>query len=385
MSGLLDFLQSASNAVAGNIAGPVDLLGMGLNKLGVPVGSAPVGGTEWMKKRGLIRDVEQGPARVLGETAGLLGPTMLTRFAPQIAGGLLKGAENLAAPRTLNPQTGAVYVGGPRQQALDTAQRNAAKPVSEGGLGLPPNNTPMDRAKAMGFDTELFHGADKEMSTLKSRGSRGYLGSLYTSDTPKTPNEYAMLGAQIDDLLPSHLKGDKSYLKDFYDDDLMEYAIETQKKAPDRSPNVVPLLARSKGSMDATESFGDHAKYFKTAYPKEIRQSWEDSYPVLGNDAAILQNADPHLIGMQVTGEVGDYTASKGVPMLKFLPDPETGTNTFVIQNPSNVRSRFAAFDPARINENDLLGRANPGLLGAIGVGTLGGLGAYNYLADKKK
>ena len=137
--------------------------------------------------------------------------------------------------------------------------------------------------------------------------------------------------------------------------------------------------------MDATDSFGDHAKYFKTEYPNEIRQSWEDAYPVLGNDAVILQNADPHLIGMQVTGEIGDYTESKGVPMLKFLPDPETGTNTFVIQNPANVRSRFAAFDPARVNENDLLGRADPRLLGLMGVLGTGGLGgAYLYNQDKK-
>lgn len=112
MNELLKFLQSASNAVAGNVAGPVDLIGMGLNKIGVPVGNAPIGGTEWMKSKGLIRDVEQGPARVLGETAGLLGPTMLTQFAPQVAGGLLRGAENLAAPRTLNPQTGAIKMFG---------------------------------------------------------------------------------------------------------------------------------------------------------------------------------------------------------------------------------------------------------------------------------
>jgi hypothetical protein len=109
-NGLLDFLQSASNAVAGNVAGPVDLLGLGLNKIGVNVGNAPVGGSEWMKRKGLMRDVQQGPARVLGETAGLLGPAMVTQFAPQIAKGLLQGADNLAAPATMNKQAGAVLI-----------------------------------------------------------------------------------------------------------------------------------------------------------------------------------------------------------------------------------------------------------------------------------
>ena len=52
----------------------------------------------------------------------------------------------------------------PQGKALETAQRNAAKPVSEGGLGLPANNTPMDRAKAMGFDRyDRFPGRNKEL------------------------------------------------------------------------------------------------------------------------------------------------------------------------------------------------------------------------------
>ena len=97
MKTLLDFIQSASNAVADNVAGPVDLLGLGLNKLGVPVGDSPIGGTNWQREMGLRRNVPQGPARVLGETAGLLGPAMATKFAPQIAGALNRGGANLAA------------------------------------------------------------------------------------------------------------------------------------------------------------------------------------------------------------------------------------------------------------------------------------------------
>ena len=46
------------------------------------------------------------------------------------------------------------------EKAHATAQRNAAKPVSEGGLGLHPNNTAAERAAAMGYDpTELYHGS----------------------------------------------------------------------------------------------------------------------------------------------------------------------------------------------------------------------------------
>lgn len=106
MSGLFDFAQSASNAVAGNVGGPVDLISAALRAAGIPIPDAPMGSTEWMRRKGLVRDVEQGPARVLGETAGLLGPAMAAKFAPQIAGGLLQAGDNLAAPQTLSKQAG---------------------------------------------------------------------------------------------------------------------------------------------------------------------------------------------------------------------------------------------------------------------------------------
>jgi hypothetical protein len=38
------------------------------------------------------------------------------------------------------------------------AQRNAAKAISEGGLGLRPDNTPMERAQAMGYTQPVYHG-----------------------------------------------------------------------------------------------------------------------------------------------------------------------------------------------------------------------------------
>jgi hypothetical protein len=43
--------------------------------------------------------------------------------------------------------------------------------------------------------------------------------------------------------------------------------------------------------------------------------------------------------------------------------------------NPDQIRSRFAAFDPMRRNEADLLGNADPRLLGGIAGGGL--LGSY--------
>jgi hypothetical protein len=122
---LLDFLQSASNTAAGNVAGPVDLISSLLNRLGVPVQNA-VGGSDWMKQKGLMRDVQQSPSSLAGETFGLLGPLAAAAKAPQIASGLLRAGENAAVPRTMHLQRGAIPVSKPPYQ-IDHA------PMTEAG------------------------------------------------------------------------------------------------------------------------------------------------------------------------------------------------------------------------------------------------------------
>ena len=101
MNGLLDFLQAASNSAAGTVSGPVDLIGMGLRKLGVPVPQNSLLSSEWMKQKGLMADTPQNAASLAGETFGLLSPVVAAAKAPQIARGLLAMGENAAAPSML--------------------------------------------------------------------------------------------------------------------------------------------------------------------------------------------------------------------------------------------------------------------------------------------
>jgi hypothetical protein len=113
MAGLLDFIQGASNAAASNISGPVDLLGMGLRGIGVPVPQNAFMGSQWMRERGLMRDPENRMAGLLGEAAGMSLPIAAAAKAPQIAQGLLQMGDNLAAPSPMNLATrgqgGALY------------------------------------------------------------------------------------------------------------------------------------------------------------------------------------------------------------------------------------------------------------------------------------
>ena len=110
--GLLDQLQSfgqgASNSAASTVTAPVDGLAWLLRKMGVPVPSDPVGGSDWAAKQGLTATPKNHVAGLLGEAFGGVAPMVAAAKAPQIAKGLLQAEANAMAPRTLNPQTGAI-------------------------------------------------------------------------------------------------------------------------------------------------------------------------------------------------------------------------------------------------------------------------------------
>ncbi len=90
MAGLLDFLQGASNSAASNVSAPVDGLAWLLRRAGVPVGDAPIGGSDWMAQKGFMREPENRNMGLLGESIGGAAPMLMAGKAPQFARGLLK-------------------------------------------------------------------------------------------------------------------------------------------------------------------------------------------------------------------------------------------------------------------------------------------------------
>lgn len=73
---LRDGAQATSNGIASSVLGqPIDLIASGLEYAGVPVGNAPVGGTQWLQNKGITRPIQDGGAPafvgdILGQTAG---------------------------------------------------------------------------------------------------------------------------------------------------------------------------------------------------------------------------------------------------------------------------------------------------------------------------
>lgn len=132
------FGQGASNAAASTVTGPVDMLAWLLRKGGVNVGDAPMGGEAWMRQKGLMATPENRLAGLLGEGAGLAAPIVAAAKAPEIAGGLLQMGRNLAAPQTMNKQTGAiVYHGSPHKfDKFDASKIGTGEGAQAYGHGL---------------------------------------------------------------------------------------------------------------------------------------------------------------------------------------------------------------------------------------------------------
>lgn len=210
----------------------------------------------------------------------------------------------------------------PQDEALETARKNAVTM-----LGLPENNTAMDRARAMGFDVEAYHGTGRSFREFKTGQKSAHAPEADPSDVfwfvdnPLAANSYAM----------SHYYGG--------------------------NPNIMPVMLRSGAQFK---------KDMKYRGPEHLPTTTPDIFA-----QRKLKKADSVMLERFVDAAIPGY--------------PGGGTH-IAVQDPARIRSRFAAFDPARINEADLLGFADPRLLGLTAAGTAAGLGLRPLFArDEEK
>jgi len=219
----------------------------------------------------------------------------------------------------------------PQQAALDLAQKNAALPVKQGGLGLPPDNTPMDRAKAMGFDPkQVFHGSAKPFESFDS--------SLLGSNT----------GA-ADATIGHHFAGSKA------DADL--YATMAAEKL------------QKELTGDGYGASGYIGEYFTRSKNPLIVDDFNS--PLLDKFLAYeqaIKNKNDSIVFPYGTNVDSDYTK--------------------IIFDPANIRSRNAAFDPFRkdVATATTMGVAAPDLLAAgVPLSLLGTAQQQVNLPKKKK
>ena len=263
---------------------------------------------------------------------------------------------NANAPRTLNAgymgQRGAIGTQRPLtefEQAHLTAQRNAALPVNQGGLGLSADNSAMDRARAMGFDVDTTY-------THRSRNTPDYLqeinpkkdfGGIFSlADDDAGPrygqhkHEFLLKGdvanniadEYSDALLKKNFKeivGHKSSSKISSNDmDTIRYALDNQSVYVDNPDRLYELL----NGFDDVESFK----------------------------------------AMQKT--IGELSRKKGYGAVKM--EDEFGDSTMLLHG-NKVRYKDAAFDPFNRESSNLLATTAP-------LVPTTALGAYMYNENRK-
>jgi hypothetical protein len=236
-----------------------------------------------------------------------------------MAAGMTKGINSLRKTTKAADKTVDALRAYPRGKALTTAQKNAVEM-----LDLPPNNSSMDRARAMGFDMDYnaLHGtaAAKDFKSFKA-GKDGVdeLGKgIYFTNRPEYANTWAQT-LQDGRVMPSMVKkGDYFDLEN--SPDFVDLATRTQERMKagvqmNKDPNLDSLM-KTWANSDP-EFFASH-----------LKNQWRTGQ----ND--VLERA----------GYVGSQTSG-----YQQVPGQR------VIFNPANIRSRFAAFDPAKADSTDIL------------------------------
>lgn len=153
------------------------------------------------------------------------------------------------------------------EEAHAIAQLNAALPPSEGGLGLPKNNTAMDRASAMGFENkDWYHGTTHDINKFLAAESptankEGYFGAgTYLTDSPLDASDnYAGMGPDLTNRVQSlkeryeqEFKSNPEEYDIFSDTDFAKAATErAHKELLGNNQGVIyPVMTRPKNKFD---------------------------------------------------------------------------------------------------------------------------------------
>jgi len=216
----------------------------------------------------------------------------------------------------------------PRQEALDTAQRNAALPVEEGGLGLPKDNTPEMRAEAMGYKTPAYHGTNVwEAEDGRKLGDIEAFNRLASTEIVGRKPSIDQMGIWASD------RPDASGAGMYSGSQGAIYPLMLRMENP--KATSFEQMARTASNLSTNKALGA-GEVPRVSDVEPYRQRLKEQ----GYDSLMLR-------------------AKEGSPYTEFVD--QTG---YVLLEPNQVRSRFAAFDPKRRNEADILAGVLPlGLL----------------------
>jgi hypothetical protein len=365
-------LRGASYYPYDLLGSPIDLINMGLKPLGMGL-QKPVMGSDYLQSLAQQYGLSQQPTGSNAENVARLAmsamnpatgaravgraiePTMqaLAPKAAQMAEDYLRSIGGIA---DIAPQ------GKKSMTAMQLAQKNAALPISEGGLGLPANNTAMDRAKALGYDTPVYHGTNQDIEAfnVEGKGKTAGAGAFLTTN-PITAETYVSASGG-GNILPLLLKKDNFLTAnargrnwaDIYTNELNARAGKNRY-----TPQELGLDINSATSTDELGMIANDLS-LKGAEIKNVRDLGPNSHVMRSKE--YLFNKYGIVPDETFSNVTGEQWAESQRAMQKLYDSQKS--DIYAVQDPSLIRSRFAAFDPKRINEPNLLAGVIPfGLL----------------------
>lgn len=229
----------------------------------------------------------------------------------------------------------------PQDDALALAQQRAALPVEQGGLGLGPNNTPMERADIM-FPQDAYHlsrnGDVKELNSGNYSVNPYDAVGTHVGTSEAADERFSYIMDSIDEYggnvtgttYPLRVNTGKELKDDFGDawreDELSDYIIARGKHPQDR--DILERLV------------------YDPKYQAKIRAKNE-----------------------KLRDSIFNKEGYDSIPYVNGIEDPGSVSH---ILPPRNIRSRFAAFDPFRRHESDLLAALGPYAVPAAVAGLAG-------------
>ena len=257
------------------------------------------------------------------------------------------------------------------------AQENATRL-----LGLPPDNTAMDRAKALGFDNKTYyHGTNTDIKEINpmffgsGSGGQGAKKGFWMTDDPVTASSYAdyvSLDKPVNDLIEEadgvRMQG-KSMVYHNKADKLEQKAEELEqklRKEPLNNQTILPFLLQKNNNLTKNAKGEKYLDYMSDK--NGIENAFLNKAISDKKNAVVIKNLS----------DTADWSAYR----------PSTHA---VVLNPSAIRSKFAAFDPMKLGigagsvmSADLLADEN-GLLSSPDRNSILGYMAdsYKYMADE--
>ncbi len=238
-------------------------------------------------------------------------------------------------------------------ERMAIAQRNAALPISEGGLGLPASNTAAQRAEAMGYNIPVYHGTNADIDALNVQGKGKTSGAgAFLTTNPITAETYvsASGGGNImplllkkDDFLTANARG-RSWA-DINTNDLSAKSGKTRYTPQELGLDI--------NSATTTDELGIIANELgkKGVKIKNVKDLGPNSH-VMRAKEYLLQKYGivPDPTWSNVTGS----QHQEAQRAMTKLYDAQK-SDIYAIQDPALIRSRFAAFDPKQASNPNLL------------------------------